>query len=257
MWRSWIVVIASIVGLILFSAALAQGGQNTYLPIALNGEEPTPTPTMPPQSGGVVTQPNTTYYEGESGSLVFFGEVENQTQQLQVPISFSIDLLQNGNVVAALTYTHDQVGYLLPNTKDCFAVGGDAGPYPPFDSYIIHNPTYHTLYRPVVPLRVEEVTITLESANRLMVQGVIHNDEENAVTEGEAKITLYDGNDRVVGCSTLYPDNYFTIAEGESLAFEERFSVRSDYSDVVRAEVQAAGIPMTLTAPPPSTRPAP
>lgn len=251
MRRSSMVVIAGIVGFMLFSAALAQSGQNTYLPIALNGEEPTPTPTMPPQSGGVVTQPNSTYDEGESGSLIFFGEVENQTQQLQIPLSFSIDLLQDGNVVAALTYSHDLVGYLLPNTKDCFAIQTDAGPYPPFDSYIIRNPTYHTTYRPVVPLRVEEVTITLESTNRLMVRGVIHNDEENAVTEGEAKITLYDGNDRVVGCSTLYSDDYFTIGDGESLAFEERFSVRSDYSDVVRAGVQAAGIPMTVTAPPP------
>lgn len=241
------------------TVTMAQGNRQAFLPIVFSPGVPPPTLTASPtrtitptpQSGGVATLPNSSFYEQRysDGAVAFVGEAQNNTEGAVGYLEFDVELYSDGVLVHSFHYTNPYggfTGYLLPGEKQCFEVsdGRNEG-LPAFDSYVIHDPEYVVLSDPVEPLLIGNLDGGIVTGE-YQITGFIANEQDYAYKDVSLNGTLYNANGVVVDCNSFDYNRglKFDVNANRNVAIEQHFVLRPSYASVSDFRVTAYGIPL-------------
>ena len=194
-------------------------------------------PTVPPPI--VKNVGNETNYVS-SGDLHIVGDIYNATSNHTTSLYVPIRLLDSNNQVIDSENAGVFLSNLSPNDTTCYSaafLNRTTG----WSKIEIFAPEYDTTSNEPPKLSISSLSGAYNAqTGNYTINGSIKNDDHVTVYNVKAIGTLYDKNEKVVGCMAAYVDGALNLLMGRTANFKITFYDR-DYKDVTRFRLQTDG----------------
>jgi hypothetical protein len=218
-------------------AASANLATQVFVPVVQN-QAPEPSPTSPPPPGGAHVLDNFTYFEDESGELHIFGEVQNNTGLHLEIVEVTVDLLDSQGSITGSEFTYVWINNLPAGDKSCFHLSYPNPP--PWAVFEFRELEYYSGGRPLPRMLVYDDHGSYDPLDHYYtITGMVLNDNGTRLEWVDIYGTLYNRENKVIGCDFNYINNDH-LDPNQVSAFELFFDI-GELSSVASYRLQVDG----------------